>query len=59
MKNNLFKIGAILMILTLALPGETRVVEVISLAERREGSEAAAMLYRMVESSSRERAKND
>ena len=46
-------------ILTLALPGETRVVEVMSLAERREGSGAAAALYRILESSSYQGAKND
>lgn len=46
-------------ILTLALPGETRVVEVMSLAERREGSGAAAALYRILESSSHQGAKND
>ena len=46
-------------VLTLALPGETRVVEVTSLAERRGGSEAATSLYLILESSSRQGTKND
>ena len=46
-------------VLTLALPGATVVVEVLEVAERREGSEAAARLYRSVEGTGRREAKND
>ncbi len=33
-------------VLTLALPGQTRVVEVLDTGERRQGAPAAALLYR-------------
>jgi ribosome-associated heat shock protein Hsp15 len=46
-------------ILTLALPGETRVIEVIALAGRREGSAVAATLYRTLENPSGPRVNND
>lgn len=46
-------------VLTLALPGATVVVEVLGVAERREGSEAAGRLYRPIEGTGRREAKND
>jgi ribosome-associated heat shock protein Hsp15 len=46
-------------VLTLALPGSTLVVEVLGIAERRAGVEAAASLYRVVEPASSQTGKID
>lgn len=46
-------------VLTLALPGMTAVVEVLGIADKREGSEAATRLYRPIEGTGRREAKND
>lgn len=45
-------------VLTLALPGRTIVVEVLAIAEKREGADSASFLYRFVETDPREAAKN-
>lgn len=46
-------------VLTLALPGTTEIIEVLALAERREGSAEAALLYRRVENVCAGEGKND
>ena len=46
-------------VLTLALPGMTAVVEVLGIADKREGSEAATRLYRPIEGTGRREVKND
>jgi ribosome-associated heat shock protein Hsp15 len=46
-------------ILTLALPGQTLVIKITALAERRADAAAAALLYRPVEAIPRSDGKND
>lgn len=46
-------------VLTLALPGRTLLVQVLSMAERRGAAEEAGTLYRVIEPVGRNSAEND